>query len=134
MTLVYCDRTASGDWQLFCENCLVSLDIVPTVVLADIRLDYAPVLCFDCDGGADEVPSTLLSHTFPYTLIIDGMSILVDPFGKLRRLSGRIEHFKIELKRVFRQGYTKKPPKTPDGHPDGSGRILARVARRLLGS
>lgn len=133
MGLVLCERTASGDWQLFCEKCRASLDIVGCEVLVDIQCDYTPVLCFDCDGGADEVPSFLLADTFPYVLIFDGKSILVDPFGKLRHLSGRIEHFKVELKRAFRQNRYKKPPKTPDGNPDRPGGLLVDVARHLLG-
>lgn len=134
MATILCDRTASGDWQLYCEKCLKSLDIIGSKERVDIGLDYAPVLCFDCDGGADEVPSCLLSYTFPYTLVIDGKSIPVDPFGKLRSIFGRTEKLKNTLKRVFRQDYTKKTPKTPDGHPEGPGKLLERVARRLLGS
>lgn len=132
MPLVLCERTASGDWQLYCEKCLTSLDIVGSKVLADIRVDYLPVLCLDCDGGADEVPGFLLSDTFPYVLVFDGMRVLVDPFGKLRHFSGRIENFRDELKRAFRHKSTKKPPKTPDGNPGEPRGLLVEVARHLL--
>lgn len=133
MGLVLCERTASGDWQLFCEKCRTSLDIIGSEMLADIRQDYAPVLCMDCDEGSDEVPSCLLFDTFPYVLVLGEKPILVDPFGKLRHLSGRIEHFKGEVSRAFRQGSTQKPTKTAAANPSGSEKALSCLLKRLLG-
>lgn len=93
-------KEVGGNWQMFCASCSVPVDIVSGKVLAALSANYSPVLCMDCDGGADEVPSVLLGTSFPYTLTFEHASLPVDPFGEVMNDASGEKELEI-LRKIF---------------------------------
>lgn len=77
--IVYCNRVGEN-WQLFCGSCSVPVDVVSSETLVTLSVFYAPILCMDCDGNADEIPTQLLSDVLPYHLRLGRSTVLVNPF------------------------------------------------------
>lgn len=105
-TLVHC-RRLGDNWQLFCSVCSLPLDIVSSVELFAISREYAPVLCLNCDGGADEIPFVLLGDVLPYTLTIAGSPLLVDPYSEIEQSRAEESHLAMVgefFKRIMSRG------------------------------
>ena len=66
---------------------------------------WGNILCFECDGRVDEIPSVLLSDRLPYWLVLgserEGVPpqyILIDPFRQARQNGQRVEMWKQSFK------------------------------------
>lgn len=100
MAVILTERFGEN-WQLFCEECLTPLNVVSSVELVGMQAGFMPVLCFGCDGGADEIPEILYSNESPYLLIIGGTNIVINPWKELQNSTRRLNRWKEVFARVL---------------------------------
>ncbi len=100
MSIVFTKRVGEK-WKLFCEACCVELDVVSSVELMGLQGKYTPVMCFDCSGDGDEIPDVLYSGESPYLLILNGRSIVINPWRELENSRRRLNQWEKMFKEAI---------------------------------
>lgn len=79
--MLYASQLSEYVWQLYCEGCGKPTDVVSgDCVVWHLRKQIlgSPMgrcFCFDCDGGADEVPQSLDGDGYNNVVVFDGKEV-----------------------------------------------------------